>query len=224
MAPALVVGVGKASGPGLKITGFYGGPLPPVAGQTFEVGLTVVRTDTGKSITAVPTCTARVRGQALGSTPYILRNQSRCRWQLPPNAGGARLTGSIRVAYAGLSVSPPAFSLDVASSPQVLTVFPSPNYAPSAPTPGVVFYAAVKVRFVGQGGTERNLNPHSSTALCRATVLGAPMKVTKTQVQPGGVICGWQVPANASGKPVVIVVTVRSEGQTASRTFHLHAR
>jgi hypothetical protein len=224
MALALLVGVGKASGPGIEIAGFYGGPLPPIAGQNFEVALEVVKADTGKAIpSTLPTCSARLRGQALGSTPYILRNQSRCRWQLPANGGGATLRGSIRVTYSGSSVSR-SFALKVARTPEVLKVFPNPNYAPAAPSPGVVFYAAVKVRFVGPRGTERNLRPRSSTAACRATVSGAPMKVTKTQVQPGGVICGWLVPAGASGKPVVLVVTVHSEGQTASRTFHLRAR
>jgi len=46
-----------------------------------------------------------------------------------------------------------------------------------------------------------------------------PLEVTKHAVLAGGVICGWRVPSGTAGKQLVIVVTVHSEGKTASRTF-----
>ena len=208
----------------MRIAGYYAGPIPPVAGRVLDVALAVVEAESRAPVVeGVITCRARLGSRSLLGLSHVQGVRSHCQWQLPRSAGGAKLSGSIRVQFAGSSVSR-TFGFRVAPPPERLKVFAGPNFSPSVPQAGGIFQAAVKVRVVDQKGRERELRPAATSASCRATVSGSALEVTKKKVLPQGVICGWLVPFGTAGKLLVMVLTVRSEGQTASGTFRLRIR
>jgi len=231
LAAALSVGIRDAaprvhagSEIGLRIAGYYANPIPPVAGRVFDVALAVVEADSGQPVVeGVITCRARLGSRSLVALSHVQGTRSHCQWQLPRSAAGATLSGSIRVRYAGWSVSR-SFGFRLAPPPEQLKVFAGPNFSPPAPQAGGIFQAAVKVRLVDQRGRERELRPRVTSATCRATAGGSALTATKRKVLPEGVICGWLVPRGTAGELLVFVLTVRSEGQTASRTFRLRIR
>jgi hypothetical protein len=132
------------------------------------------------------------------------------------------LRGTVRVTYEGTTVSR-SFSLTVRRAPETLTIFDQPNLAPARPQAGRELQAAVKVRWVREG-TEHSLVPKATRVVCGASVAGSRLRAVKQEVRTGGVICGWLIPPGASGKTLDIVITVRSQGKVARRTFEMRIR
>jgi hypothetical protein len=206
----------------LVIGGYFASPIPPIAGKTLDVQLRVLQAGTLRPVPqAAISCAATVLGRSLRAKAYLEQGgRAHCSWTIPAFAVGAVLRGSIRAAYQGSSVSR-FFSLRVEQQPEKLTVFGHPDFSPDRAEAGRELLAGIKVRWVRATGVERYLNPKASRLVCGASISGSPLKVVRSEIQAGGVICGWLVPAGTEGKPLVMVVTVTSDGQVASRTFRM---
>jgi subtilase family protein len=82
------------------------GHTRPVAGRVFTVRMRFARRPNGRAVPGRAVCTARIRGRALRVRRRTLTGGVvTCSWKLPPSAAGQRLSGSVRAAVQGLSVT-----------------------------------------------------------------------------------------------------------------------
>jgi hypothetical protein len=81
-------------------------PNRPRAGRILTGRLVVARSDTGAVISGGRvTCPATVGGRRISGRGRFVGNEARCAWQVPSNARGQRIRGSITVVFEGRRVS-----------------------------------------------------------------------------------------------------------------------
>ena len=208
-----------------RIVGYQAAPTAPVAGKPFDIQLSVVQADTGKPIPAASTtCRARAGSRSLaGSSRTQSGGRFHCAWNIPATAAGLRLAGEMRVVYKGAPVVRP-FSMPIASLPASLTLLGQPTTAPARPEAGNDLRATTTAGWARKGTLVRSLDPAASAVSCRAKVGDSTLRVTTAKVNARSVVCVWPIPAGAGDKVVYAVITVRSKGQVAKKSFNVRVR
>jgi hypothetical protein len=167
-------------------------------------------------------CVARVGGRKLRLYASPEPGRASCLWSIPRGAAGQILEGSIGVNENGGPVVTRRFSGRVIEVGAHLSVEGGVSTAPRQPISGQRFYYAMGVA-VEHGGQHRRIRSGSVT--CRALVGDRAAPVVEELVRrDSGVRCGWLIPAGMSGRPMLGVIVVRSEGGVLAHRFTRRVR
>jgi hypothetical protein len=198
----------------VRITSMKRVPRTPTAGESFTVTLTVARVGRAGRFNGTVYCSTLpgVQRRWFGS---VGAGRASCRWDIPRNAVGKVVRGSISVSEDGPIVAR-RFSARVVS-PELRLTRGALSYSPSQPRAGSVFYAAVDIR-VRTGSASRGIR--SGKVTCRATVGGRPQTVVQQKVRAGeDALCGWRISSGTTGRTLNGLITVQSEGATIRVPF-----
>ena len=203
----------------VRITGFKREPATPTTGESFTVTVTVARVGRAGRFNGTVYCSTLpgVQRRWFGS---VGPGRASCRWDIPRNAVGKIVRGTISVSEEGPIVTR-RFAGRVAS-PEVRLTRGAISYSPSQPRSGSVFFAAVDIQ-VRAGSSSRGIR--SGRVRCQATVGGRPQTVVQQKIRAGeDALCGWRISSGTTGQALRGLITVQSEGATIRVPFTRQVR
>ena len=198
----------------LTVASFHVGRA--VAGGSLAALLTVRQSGFARSAAAKVLCRGVIGDRSIAATRVVSGGVGTCRWQVPVQAAGRTLAGTVAIRRGHVSVSR-GFSRRVDPSPGKVVLTKAPVMA-SGPTAGRVFVVDFPLRLESLG-KRRSLPMATTTATCRAHVLGRAFTRGTTTLSGSGVTCAWTVPSNAKGRRLLLLLHVFSEGRAASFRF-----
>jgi serine/threonine protein kinase len=198
----------------LAVASFHVGRA--VAGGSLAALLTVRQSGFARSAAAKVLCRGAIGDRPIAATRSVSGRVGTCRWQVPVEAAGRTLAGTVAIRRGHVSVSR-GFSLRVNPSPGKVVLTKAPVIA-SGPKAGRVFVVDFPLRLESLG-QRRSLPTATTTATCRAHVPGRAFTRGTTTLSGSGVTCAWTVPSNASGRRLLLLLHVVSEGRAASFRF-----
>ena len=224
LAPALntplypyTVIIGTDPGPGtggnrVRITSFTAVPRVPLAGEAFEVTVTVKRVGRAGVYNGTVYCQARVGSTKLRLYASPRRGGASCLWNVPVSATGKVLSGSIGVSEGGPIVTR-RFSARVRDvGAHVTTEGPLQTLPSDGPVSGQKFQLSQGIG-VERGGEHHRIQ--TGTVVCNAAI-GSSLRLIASKrevVRDSGVRCTWnRIPSGTSGQRLSVAVTVRSQG------------
>jgi hypothetical protein len=198
----------------LTVANFHVGRA--VAGGSLAALLTVRQSGFARSVAAKVLCRGVIGDRSIAATRIVSGGVGTCRWQVPAQAAGRTLAGTVAIRRGRVSVSR-GFSRRVNPSPGKVVLTKAPVIA-SGPKAGRVFVVDFPLRLESLG-QRRSLPTATTTATCRAHVPGRAFTRGTTTLSGSGVTCAWTVPSNASGRRLLLLLHVVSEGRAASFRF-----
>ncbi len=187
-----------------------------VAGGSLAALLSVRQSGFARSAAAKVLCRGVIGDRSIAATRSVSDGVATCRWRLPVQAAGRMLAGTVAMTRGHVSVSR-GFSRRVNPSPGKVVLTKAPVIA-SKPKAGRVFVVNFPLRLESLG-QRRSLPTTTTTATCRAHVQGRAFTRGTTTLTGSGITCAWPVPSNASGRRLLLLLHVVSDGHAASFRF-----
>jgi hypothetical protein len=204
----------------VAITSLTKRPTVPVAGESFTVSVTVRRVGRPGAFRGTVYCSTLpgVQKRWFGS---VVSGRASCRWDIPANAAGKTIRGSIGVSEGGGPVVTRRFTATVSGRTSTLLAGGA-NTAPPQPEAGRRFYYALTV-IVRVGGTESRIR--RGVVDCKAAIGGRLLRVAEESVlRSEGVRCAWEIPRGTTGQTMVGSIFVKSGGAALTHRFTRRVR
>jgi hypothetical protein len=201
----------------VAITSFTKNPRVPLAGEGFEVTVIVRRVGRPGRWNGTVYCTASVGGRELRLYASPGTGRASCLWNIPLNAAGKILRGSIGVNEGGGPIVTRRFSGRVIDVGAQLSIEGGIAKSPSRPTSGQPFYYRFGVA-VERGGQHRRIV--TGRVSCRAVISGRFVPAFQHEIaRNSGIRCAWNIPSGTSGRTFNASIQVRSEGGTLTHRY-----